>query len=119
MSSGGRSTYLRSGLTALVVVLVVGVLMNYFLLKPRAPGVLDGQVVSQRISQAIQFNTRTPLKGSIDCPAQEPQRAGLQFTCTLVAGSRRTPVTVHETDGHGDFTFHVAQASPAGSPGGS
>lgn len=107
MSTGKRSSYLRSGLVALGVLVVIGVAFNYLFIQSHRPGALYGPLVSDRISQGLQVDTHTSTPPSVTCPAREPRRAGLTFTCTLVNAAGSTPVTVHETDGRGDFTFRV------------
>lgn len=115
MSGRAGSTYVRSGLVALAVVVVLGVLLNFFLLAPRAPGALDGPVVAQGIERALQFNAngQEATPPTVVCPTREPRRAGLTFTCHLRRGGGSTPVVVRETNAAGSFTFKV-EAPAAG-----
>jgi hypothetical protein len=108
-----RSTYLRSGLVALGVVAVIGVLINFLLLQHRSPGVLDGQVVAQGISQALQYDAdgHSPVPPAVRCPTSEPLRTGLRFDCTL-GGSRPRTIVVTESNAIGSYTFRLA--GPAG-----
>lgn len=104
---GRRSTYLRSGLVALLVLVVIGVLINFLLLTHRSPGVLDGQVVAERIAQGIQFDQHSALAPTVHCPTREALRAGNQFTCTLERRPYPVVIDVAVRDTSGDFTYRV------------
>ena len=105
-----RSTYVRSGLVALAVVVVIALLINFLLLQHRSPGVLDGQVVSQGLSQAIEFNeTGHPAPPHVTCPTSEPLRAGLTFTCTLDRNGVQVPILVTEHGNQGSFTYQLGK----------
>lgn len=108
MSTDRRPGHLRLAVTALAVVVVIGVVVNFLLLQHRAPGVLDGQVVAQRIAQDIQFNRHLTSPPAVRCPPSEPQRAGTRFACTATVGGRSVTVVVSERDSRGQFDFQVA-----------
>ncbi|MGH9077627.1 MAG: hypothetical protein ACRDY0_09295 [Acidimicrobiales bacterium] len=114
---GRRSTYMRSGLVALAVLVLAGLAVNFGLLEHRSPGILDGQVVAERISEAMLFNEGTAGGGRPDlrCPAHEPLRGGLGFDCTLVR-PRPGVVRVTEEGDQGRFSFRVL--APDTAPGG-
>ena len=104
---GRRSTYLRSGVAALGVLVVIGILINLLLLTHRSPGVLDGQVVAERIAQGIQFDQHTTLPPTVRCPLREALRAGNEFTCTLQRRPYPVVIDVRVRDSVGDFTYRV------------
>jgi hypothetical protein len=108
-----RPSHLHRVVVALGVCVVIGVLINFFLLQSRPPGVLDGPVVAQDIAQSIQFTTHVATAPTVRCPRQEPERRGTAFSCRLqpAPGAVPVPVTVSVTDDHGDFTFRVGASS--------
>ena len=106
-----RSTYVRSGIVALVVVVVIGLLINLLLLQRHTGSTVDGQEVAQRISQGIQANTGVTKPPQVDCPASLPQGES-DFDCTLEKGAGRVVVEVHRRGG--TLTWNVTNR-PAGS----
>lgn len=102
--------YFVPGLIALVVLAVGGGLANFGGLDHAAPNRLAGPDVETFLAQAIQARDGLSSPPHISCPASEPVRAGLRFTCTWhrAGGDRRLGVT--ET-GRGQFRFTVEPAS--------
>jgi hypothetical protein len=69
-------------------------------LTSHAPDSLAGPLVAQRIGEVLQTGSAPP---AVRCPAVEPVRAGLVFSCTLVHPGRPGERVVVTETGHGDF----------------
>jgi hypothetical protein len=91
-----RSTYLRSGVIALAVVVVIGVLINLLLLERHTGSTVDGQEIAQDISQAIQAKTGAARPPQVACPGSLPS-AQTTFDCTLQEASGLVIVEVHRS----------------------
>jgi len=105
-----RSTYLRSGAVALGVVVVIGVLINFFLLQRHTGATVDGHEIAQELSQAIQAKTGVSSPPQVACPSALP-KSEANFNCTLVKGPQRVLVQVHRSGG--SFTWTITN-HPAG-----
>jgi len=107
-----RSTYLRSGAVALGVVVVIGVLINFFLLQRHTGSTVDGHEIAQELSQAIQARTGVSTPPQVVCPSSLPESEP-NFDCTLEKGAGRVIVEVHRSGGSftWDITNHPAGAS--------
>jgi hypothetical protein len=97
-------------LIALVVLAVGGGLANFSGLDHAAPHRLSGPDVATSLGQAIEAQDRLASTPSIHCPASEPVRVGLTFTCTWQRADGNRPVTVREIDARGQFRFSVGRA---------
>jgi Domain of unknown function (DUF4333) len=106
-----RSTYLRSGAVALVVLVVIGILINLFLLQRHTGSTVDGQEIAERISQGIQANTGVTSPPQVRCPPSLPLSES-DFNCTLEKGATRVIIEVHRRGG--TLTWNVTNR-PAGS----
>lgn len=102
--SGGRSSYLRSGITALVVLAVIAFLINLLLLQRHTGSTSDGAQLAQRIAQGLQSKTKAVAPPQVWCPAAIP-KTETHFTCKLQAHKNAGWVAVRVTGGHGTFTW--------------
>lgn len=105
-----RSTYLRSGAVALGVVVVIGVLINFFLLQRHTGSTVDGHEIALELSQAIQAQEGAKSPPQVSCPSSLP-KSEINFNCTLVKGPARVIVAVHRSGG--SFTWNITN-HPAG-----
>jgi Domain of unknown function (DUF4333) len=100
-----RSTYLRSGAVALVVVVVMGYLINLLLLQRHTGSTLDGHEVAQLVSQGIQAQSGSAEPPQVSCPPSIPIHQ-TNFNCTLEKGKSRVVVQV-QRDPAGRLSFTV------------
>ena len=109
-----RRGYLVPGAIALAVLAVLAVLIDEIGLAPRTPSTLSGFDVATAIAQGIQAAPGDHRLPQVHCPASEPVRAGLRFTCSEVpsAGASPRPIAVVETGG-GAYTWQPASPAPA------
>ena len=105
-----RSSYLRSGAVALAVVVVIGVLINFFLLQRHTGSTVDGQEVALDISRAIQAQTGATSQPQVGCPASLP-KTDVDFNCTLEKATGNVVIQVHRSGG--SFTWKITNR-PAG-----
>ena len=109
-----RRGYLLPGLIALVVLGVLAVLIDVVGLQHRAPRTLAGPDVATLIAQDLQTRTGAHQPPQVRCPASEPVRAGVEFTCEEQAAGGTRTIRVRETSAGGAFTFTEEGAPPAG-----
>lgn len=96
-----RKGYFLPGAIALLALLGLGVfLAGGGDLSHPAARTLDGPTIASQIALGIQTEQNTAHAPSVSCPAAEPVRQGLQFTCTAGPPPART-VYVTEVDGRG------------------
>jgi hypothetical protein len=62
------STYLRSGVVALVVVAAIGFVINLLVLQRHTNPTVDGHEIAQLISQGIQANSGIATPPQVACP---------------------------------------------------
>jgi Domain of unknown function (DUF4333) len=98
--------YFVPGLIALVVMAAAGGLANFGGLDHSSPSHLAGSDVATFLAQGIQAQEGLHTPPSIACPATEPVRAGVSFTCQWQRSVGDRTVRVTET-GRGQFHFNV------------
>jgi Domain of unknown function (DUF4333) len=108
-SRRSKRGYFIPGLIALVVLAVGGGLANFAGIDHAGPNRLAGPDVETFLGQAIEAQDHLASAPSIRCPASEPVRVGLTFTCTWQRAAGNRPVTVAETDARGQFRFSVGR----------
>ncbi len=64
---------------------------------------LDTQRVEQSIVASI--HGQRGLRARVACPSEVLQQRGLAFTCTAMAGNRRYPFAVTESDDDGHVRY--------------
>jgi hypothetical protein len=96
-------------LIALAVMVVAGGVVNFAGLDHAHSATLAGRDVSTFVAQGIQAEQGLATPPTIACPASEPVRTGLSFTCRWVQATGDRRVTVTETDARGQFSFAVAK----------
>ncbi len=104
-----RRGYLLPGAIALVVLAIIAAVINAAGLQHHSPRTLAGPDVATYIAQGIQAGPGRHTLPEVRCPASEPVRTGVRFTCTEQA-SRAAPVrtvVVTETNGSGTFTWRL------------
>jgi hypothetical protein len=99
--------YFIPGLIALVAMAGIGAAVNFGGLDHGAPSRLAGSDVSTFLAQGIQAQQGLSAPPSITCPASEPVRAGLSFTCQWAHAGVDQAVHVTETTA-GQFRFSLA-----------
>ena len=102
-----RRGYWIPGLIAMAVLLAIGLAFGAGDLDHGTLNTLPGTEVSQDIAQAIQAQDGTHVPPQVHCPASEPVRAGLQFTCTVTQGQTSRTVRVVETNGRGELSLSL------------
>lgn len=110
--SSGRhgKGYFLPGFIALLALLIIGLSVGAGDLSHPAPKSLAGSDVASQISLGIQAEQNTHSPPGVTCPASEPVRQGLHFTCTLAA-SGHTParaISVTEVDSRGRLSWTLA-----------
>jgi hypothetical protein len=108
-----RRGYFLPGTIALVVLAVLAVVIEVTGQQSRTPSTLTGTDVATGIAEAIQVSSRPAEADPPDvrCPAQEPERRGLVFDCTLVAPGHPTrTIRVTETSSSGLYRYEVVPA---------
>lgn len=100
-----RRGYWLPGFIALAVLLAIGAAVGAGDLVHSTPKRLTGADIDSQIALAIQLQlgSRTPPR--LSCPASEPVRTGLTFTCTATAGGHTETLRVVEIDGRGDLRW--------------
>jgi hypothetical protein len=101
------------GAIALVALAAIAAVVNFTGLEHHDPTTLAGPDVATYIAQGIQAGAGDHTLPQVRCPADEPVRAGLRFTCTEQGSARSAPrvVVVTETNGSGTFVWHLAPTS--------
>ena len=109
-----RRGYFLPGGIALAVLAVLAVLIDQIGLAHRTPSTLSGPDTATAIAQGIQAAASDHRLPQVRCPASEPVRAGLRFTCTEIASAGAAPraIAVVET-GRGAFTWQPSSPAPA------
>jgi hypothetical protein len=108
--SGRRGKgYFVPGLIALAVMVVAGGVVNFAGLDHAHPSTLAGSDVSTFVAQGIQAEQGLAAPPTITCPASEPVRTGLSFTCTWQRAGGDRPVKVTETDSRGQYHFSIGR----------
>jgi hypothetical protein len=112
-SRARRSTYLRSGVAALIVLVVIGLGINFLFLSPKTPShSLPGTEVAASLARSIQAQRRTSTPPDVQCPANIVLRAGATFTCVLIEKPHPVVIDVTQIDARGDFRLNVTGAAP-------
>jgi hypothetical protein len=104
------STYLRSGVVALVVVAAIGFVINLLVLQRHTNPTVDGHEIAQLISQGIQANSGIATPPQVACPTSVPASES-SFNCTLEKDTGRVIVEVHRAGS--TFTWKITNR-PAG-----
>lgn len=104
--------YFIPGMIALVVLAVGGGVANFSGLDHAAPNRLAGPDVETSLAQAIQAQDHLASPPSIRCPANEPVRVGLHFTCTWQRTGGKRAVSVTEIDARGQFRYKLGPGQP-------
>ena len=103
-----RRGYFIPGIIALVVLLVIGLVLGGGDLEHPAATTIYGSAIESQIANGIQDVRDTNATIDVACPAQEPVKQGLQFSCTATgAGLENQTVYVVETDGRGDTRWSL------------
>ena len=100
-----RRGYFLPGLIALTVLLAIGVAAGAGDLEHRPPPSLLGTDVAQELSVGIQAQ-QGGAEPTVTCPAREPVRRGLAFTCRT-GGPHGRVVQVTEVDGRGHLRWSL------------
>jgi hypothetical protein len=102
-----RKGYFLPGFIALVALLALGLFSTGGgdLQHPAATKLIGSDIASQ-IGLGIQVEQNSTTAPSVSCPAEEPVRQGLRFTCTMGATPSRT-VYVTELDGRGQIRWSL------------
>jgi hypothetical protein len=115
----GRRPYLRSGIVALAVLVLIAIGISVFTLSPSSsPHSLPGSEVASDLASAIQTQRHLGSPPELRCPPSITLQQGGRFTCTLVQHPHPVIVEVTQTNSQGNFTFHVTDqpAPDGGSP---
>jgi hypothetical protein len=115
----GRRAYLRSGIVALAVLVLIAIGVSVFALSPRSsPRSLSGAEVATDLSSAIQAQRHLSSPPDVRCPPSITLRQGDRFTCTLIEHPHPVIVEVTQTNSQGNFTFIITNRPPpdSGSP---
>jgi hypothetical protein len=96
-----RRGYVLPGAIALAALLGIGAALGAGDLAHPADRTISGPDIALPIALDIQGREGTRSIPAVSCPAREPVRAGLRFTCR--AGARTVYVT--EVDGRGRVTW--------------
>ncbi len=103
-----RRGYWVPGLIALGFLVAVSVLFAAVGLDSRVGRTLPGPVVAGYLSLDLESGGSTP---AVHCPAEEPRRAGVRFTCTATRSGRPTEtIQVTETSATGGFRYRLLPA---------
>lgn len=100
----GRSSYLRSGIVALVVLAVIAFFINLLLLQRHTGSTTDGAQLAQRIAQGIQSKTKAATPPQVWCPASIP-KTDTNFDCKLQSNRGAGWVAVRVSSSDGTFTW--------------
>jgi hypothetical protein len=85
-----------------------GAAVNFAGLDHQSPTKLAGADVATFVAEGIQTQAGLSAPPNISCPATEPVRVGLRFTCSWLRTTGDRAVYVTETDSRGQFRFSVA-----------
>jgi hypothetical protein len=112
--------YFLPGFIALVALLALGLFAGGALdLQHPAITSLNGPNLASQIALGMQLQQNAKQAPSVTCPAKEPVRQGLVFTCTVagptVVADHGRPVYVTEIDGRGQIRWSLG-APPTTSP---
>ncbi len=101
-----RRGYFLPGVIALGALLGIGTAFGAGDLVHQAPRVLSGAEVASQVELGLQAELDTVSQPYVTCPASEPVKAGLTFTCLEHprTGPAR-PISVTEIDAHGQLRF--------------
>jgi hypothetical protein len=114
-----RRAYLRSGIVALVVLVLIAIGVSVFTLSPSSSRhSLPGSEVAADLATAIQSQRHLSSPPDLRCPPSITLRQGDRFTCTLVEHPHPVIVEVTQTNSQGNFTFIITNrpAPDSGSP---
>jgi hypothetical protein len=93
--------YLLPGTIALFVCAAIAVVIDLAGLQTHTPHVLAGQDVEQYLQENLQTTSSPP---AVHCPADEPLRTGLTFTCIVTpTGGTARAVRITEISDNGSF----------------
>jgi hypothetical protein len=108
--TGGRRGrgYFLPGFIALVALLLIGLFVGAGDLSHPADTSLAGSDISSQIALGIQAEESSPILPAVTCPAREPVRKGLRFTCELAGDPGHRFVDVTEVDNRGAIRWMLA-----------
>jgi Domain of unknown function (DUF4333) len=93
----------------MAALLGIGLALGAGDLDHRTTSGLHGADVAQQLALAIQAENESHTPPDVTCPATEPVRSGLQFSCTIQASGSSQVIHVEETDGRGHLSWQIGQ----------
>ncbi len=93
----------------MAALLGIGLALGAGDLDHRTTSGLHGTDVAQQLALAIQAQNGSHTPPNVTCPATEPVRSGLQFSCTIQASGSSQVIHVEETDGRGHLSWQMGQ----------